>query len=131
MKINLKLYEYKLPENLIAKTPAVPRDGSRLFVYNTRDNTVRFDKFYNLDKYLPQKSFLVLNNTKVLPAKVTLRKANGGKVICLLLTNELIGSKNKNIIRTLVNRKINIGEKLFLYPEHFFSIIKQEGKIFC
>ena len=128
--INWKLYEYRLPENLIAKTPAVPRDCSRLYIYDSKIDKLTFDRFYNLDKYLPQKSFLVLNNTKVLPVRVTLRKANGGKVICLLLTNELIGSKNKNIIRTMVDRKINITEKLFLDAEHFFSIIKQEGKIF-
>ncbi|MEK7079357.1 MAG: S-adenosylmethionine:tRNA ribosyltransferase-isomerase, partial [Patescibacteria group bacterium] len=60
-------YEYYLPPELIAKEPAVPRDHSRLFIYNTQKNSIIFDHFSNLAKYLPQNSFLVLNETKVLP----------------------------------------------------------------
>jgi len=70
-----KQYEYYLPPELIAKQPAVPRDSSRLFVYDTKTNEIVFDRFYNLTKYLPLQSFLVMNDTKVIPARITMRRS--------------------------------------------------------
>lgn len=124
------LYDYILPQNLVAKKPAIPRDNSKLFVYISKTDKIIFDRFYNLDKFLPEKSFLVLNDTKVLPARVTLKKETGGKVVCLLLTNELAGLKDKNNIRALADRKIRVGDKLYLDANHYFTVIKQERKIF-
>jgi len=87
--MNLDSYGYFLPEKNLALSPAVPRDSSKLFVYNTKTAEIIFDYFYNIDKYLPKDSFMVLNNTKVLPARVTMNKENGGKVVLLFLVNEL------------------------------------------
>ena len=72
--LNLNDYNYFLPEKNIALKPATPRDASKLFVYDTTKDLIIFDRFYNLDKYLPRNSFLVLNNTKVLPARVMMKK---------------------------------------------------------
>jgi len=83
------LYDYNLIPELIARQPAVPRDFSRLFVYDTETDEIVFDRFYNLAKYLPSESFLVMNNTKVIPARVEMRKVSGGKVRALFLVNEL------------------------------------------
>jgi S-adenosylmethionine:tRNA ribosyltransferase-isomerase len=121
------MYDYFLPPALIAQKPAVPRDNSRLFVYNTRTEEIFFDRFYHLSKYLPKQSFLVLNQTKVLPARVELKKTSGGKVIGLLLANELT---NSNIIKMMVDRRVNIGEKLFLDQKNYFSVIAQDKKVF-
>jgi len=121
------MYDYFLPPALMAQKPAVPRDNSRLFVYNTRTEEIFFDRFYHLSKYLPKQSFLVLNQTKVLPARVELKKTSGGKVIGLLLANELT---NSNIIKMMVDRRVNIGEKLFLDKKNYFSVIDQDEKVF-
>ncbi len=59
------LYWFDLPEELIAQTPAHPRDHARLLVYRLADGSVTDDYFYNLDKYLPAKTTLTLNNSKV------------------------------------------------------------------
>src|SRR3990167_7615930 len=104
--MNLYDYNYFLPEKNLALEPAVPRDSSKLFIYETAVDKITFDHFYNLDKYLPKNSFMVMNNTKVLPARVTMKKESGGKVVVLLLVNEIIG----NALPIIVDRKINVGE---------------------
>jgi S-adenosylmethionine:tRNA ribosyltransferase-isomerase len=124
--MNLDSYGYFLPEKNLALSPAVPRDFSKLFVYNSNTDEIIFDYFYNLDKYLPVNSFIVLNNTKVLPARVTLKKESGGKVIVLLLVNEITG----NIVPAIVDRKITVGEKVFFDKENYLDIISQKENIF-
>lgn len=109
--MNSVKFDYHLPHELIATHPASPRDSSRLFVYDTAADKIHFDRFYNLDKYLPQDSFLVLNNTQVVPARLALLKETGGKVEILLLVNEL-RSGNK-AIKALSDRKLVAGQKLF------------------
>ncbi|MCX7955840.1 MAG: S-adenosylmethionine:tRNA ribosyltransferase-isomerase, partial [Patescibacteria group bacterium] len=122
------LYDYKLLENLLAKKPAVPRDFSKLFVYDTKTNKIFFDKFLNLNKYLPQNSFLVLNNTKVMPARVTLKKENGGLIKALFFVNEFF--KNSKQIKFLIDKKINVGEKVFFNKQDFLKIVSQDKNIF-
>lgn len=121
------LYDYFLPEKNLAKTPAIPRDFSKLFVCDTKNNEIFFDRFYHLDKYLPQKSFLVLNETKVIPARVILKKENGGKVTCLFLVNEM---EEEDKVKIIVDRKVNLGDKLFFKTKDFVEVISQEKNIF-
>jgi len=99
-KINWQLFDYYLPEEKIAQKPQKPRDFSKLLVYDTAKDKIYFDIFRNLDKYLPKNSFLVLNNTKVLPARVEMLKETGGKVKVLFLVDETI-NKNSKVIRGL------------------------------
>lgn len=123
------LYDYYLPDYLLAKKPASPRDTSKLFVYDVKEDKIYFDKFLNLDKYLPKESFLVLNQSKVMPARVNLYKNTGGKITLLFLINELIDEK-KNIIKAIVDKKINIGEKLFFDRKNFLEVLRHDKNIF-
>lgn len=123
----MSLYSYNLPEEFIAKRPASPRDSSRILIYNTLHDEVCFDRFWNLDKYLPKTSFLVLNNTKVVPARAILKKETGGNVEVLFLVNEW---KRGNQIPVIVNKKILVGSKLFFDTRRFFRVIKQEEQTF-
>ena len=107
-----KPYYFHLPRELLAAEPAYPRDTSRIFVYDTATDSIQFDHFLNIDKYLPAKSILVLNKTRVAPSRIILSKPTGGKVICLFLLNELM--KDANTIRAMVDRKIEIGDALCL-----------------
>src|SRR3989344_9261013 len=67
-------YWYELPLELIAKAPAPKRDESRLFVYDTKTDTVTFDIFKNIGNYLPDEPLMVFNDTKVVPARVEMTK---------------------------------------------------------
>lgn len=125
---DLEQYNYRLPQKLLAIKPASPRDNSKLLVYNTTTNTIKFDRFVNLDKYLPSDSFLVFNNTKVLPARLTLTKDTGGQVVVLLLLNEL--KSGQALIKGMVDRKVTIGQKLYITKRLWLTATKQLANIF-
>ena len=78
----LSSYDYLLPEGCIAQNPAEPRDHSKLLVIA---NKVEHRHFYDLDQILQPGDLLVLNNTKVIPARLYGHKATGSKVEVLLL----------------------------------------------
>lgn len=78
-------FYYDLPEELIAQTPATPRDSSRLLVYNRATDVVEHKIFRDITQYLKAGDVLVINNTKVLPARLYAHTVNGGHVEVLLL----------------------------------------------
>ncbi len=120
-------YSYHLPESLIAKRPAEPRDSARLFVYDTRRDEITLYRFSALGDHLPKDSLLVLNDTKVVPARAMLKKETGGKIEVLFLVNEW---KREGPIPALVDRKIGVGAKIFFGPERILSVARQEENIF-
>ncbi len=127
-----QLYDYYLPKENLALKPAVPRDHSRIFVYHTQTDQIQFDLFYNLDHYLPKESFLVLNNTRVLPARVVLRKETGGKIEILFLINEGLLKKRKNqfFIRFIPDREIKVGERIYFNSQDNLLVVDQNKHIF-
>jgi S-adenosylmethionine:tRNA ribosyltransferase-isomerase len=77
--------DYELPEALIAQRPAEPRDSSRLMVVDARSGTVSHHAFRGLPRFLRPGDALVLNETKVLPARLLGRRPGGGEVELLFL----------------------------------------------
>ncbi len=77
--------DYALPEGLIAQSPAEPRDASRLMVLDARAGTISHHVFRELPALLRSGDALVLNETKVLPARVLALRPGGGKVELLFL----------------------------------------------
>ena len=86
MAIPLNALDFELPQELIAQTPAVRRDDSRLLVVNRQRRTLTHSVFRQLGDFLPARSALVRNNARVLPARFRGRREGGGQVECLLLT---------------------------------------------
>jgi len=129
-KVNWQLFDHYLPKEKIAQEPVRPRDFSKLFIYETSRDKIYFDIFLNLDKYLPKNSFLVLNNTKVLPARVEMIKETGGKIKVLFLVDEAMNGNSK-LIKGLVNKKLNLKEKIY-FPnkKDFLQVVLQEKNIF-
>jgi S-adenosylmethionine:tRNA ribosyltransferase-isomerase len=84
-------FDFALPESFIAKKPVTPRDSCRLLVLH-RDGSTEHRNFYHLPGYLQKGDLLLLNETKVLPARLTAGKPTGGKIELLLVretgTNE-------------------------------------------
>lgn len=78
-------FEYSLPKVLIAQRPIEPRDSSRLLVVERKEKKVKEDIFRNVIDYLNPGDILVLNDTKVIPARLSARKRSGGKVEVFLL----------------------------------------------
>ncbi len=101
-------FDYELPEELIAKYPAVPRHSARLMVVKRNDGTILHDTFLNLPDYLEEGDLLVFNNTKVLPARLYGKKETGGKVE-ILLTDRIKGDLWKAFIG---GKKIKPGQRI-------------------
>ena len=78
-------FYYDLPEELIAQTPLEPRDSSRLLVYNKDTDEVFHRHFLDIGEYLKAGDMLVVNKTKVYPARIYAYTEHGGKVEILLL----------------------------------------------
>ena len=77
--------DYELPEDLIAQSPAEPRDASRLMVVDVGRNTIIHHTFRDLPDFLRPGDALILNETKVIPARVEARKPTGGAIELLFL----------------------------------------------
>lgn len=83
--LNTKSYFYDLPEELIAQTPAEPRDSSRLLVYHKSSGEIEHKVFRDVLDYLKPGDVLVVNNTRVLPARLYGKKESGAHIEVLLL----------------------------------------------
>lgn len=81
-------FYYDLPEELIAQTPLEPRDSSRLLVYNRTTDEVFHRHFRDVGDYLKPGDLLVVNTTKVYPARIFAYTEHGGKVEILLLKRQ-------------------------------------------
>lgn len=108
-KLSTDMFDYELPKEFIAQTPVEPRDHSRLLVYNRQTDSIQHRNFYNLPEYLRAGDVLVINETRVLPARLMGRRETGG-IIELLLLNR----REKDIWETLARpgRRIRPGERL-------------------
>jgi S-adenosylmethionine:tRNA ribosyltransferase-isomerase len=83
--LNTSDFDYDLPLDFIAQTPIEPRDASRLLVFDRQNDRLEHAHFYDLGKYLHAGDVLVLNQTRVIPARLYGRKIpSGGKVELLL-----------------------------------------------
>lgn len=91
--MKLEDFDYYLPEELIAQTPLVKRDESRLLVLDKETGEIEHKKFYDIIDYLIPGDTLVLNDTKVLPARLIGTKEETGAVIEILLLKNIEGDK--------------------------------------
>lgn len=112
----LNAYDYEFPPELIAKEPAHPRDSARLLVYDRKKDSIIFDTFVNIIEYLPANAVLVMNRTKVIPAKISLTKNTGGKISALIL------DKGDTTVRVLASGTFRAGDKLIWRHEHSFEV---------
>jgi S-adenosylmethionine:tRNA ribosyltransferase-isomerase len=83
IEIDLEKYNYELPDERIARFPVEPRDSSKLLIY--KGLQISEDVFTNVKNHLPKNTFLVFNNTKVIPARLFFQKANGVIIEVFLL----------------------------------------------
>lgn len=92
--MDVSLFDFDLPEELIAQTPLADRSGSKLMVLNRKEQTIFDDHFRNIIHYLRAGDVLVLNNTRVLPARLFGTKADTGAHIEVLLLKQLENEKD-------------------------------------
>ena len=81
----LSEYDYELPQNLIAQFPADKRENSKMLLLNRQDCSIEHKHFYDITDLIDDNSLLVLNNTKVIPARLSGHKDTGAKIEVFLL----------------------------------------------
>lgn len=98
----LSEYDYNLPEELIAQMPADKRDNSRMMVLNRKDRTISHKHFYDIVDLIDKDTLLVMNNTKVLPARLIGHKDTGAKIEVFLLKQANFQNQENNCWDVLI-----------------------------
>lgn len=121
-------YYYDLPENLIAQTPIEPRDSSRLLVYDRKQNKIEHKIFRDIVDYLNAGDVLVINNTRVLPARLFGFKDTGAKIEVLL--QKRINLKDWEVIARPFKR-LKEGTRITFSQNLSCTILKKEDYGSC
>ncbi len=111
--MKLTSFEYEYPKNLVAKYPVEPRDSSRLMVLNRADQSIEHRSFKDIGDYFTKGDVMLVNNTKVFPARLFGNKEKTGARIEVFLLREL--NPESRLWDVIVDpaRKIRIGNKLY------------------
>lgn len=123
--MNVADFDYDLPIELIAQKPSEKRDESRLLVVNREKNEIYHKKFYDIIKYLNPGDCLVLNNSKVIPARMFGIKEKTGAKIEFLLTKQLEGDTWETVARP--GKRLKPGDKV-RFPEDVTAEILENGQ---
>jgi len=120
-------FDFELPEELIAQHAVNPRDHSKLLVLNKKEKTLEHKKFYNIIDYLKKDDVLVINRTKVIPARLFGHKENGVILECFLLKRYDLYTWE---VLLKPAKKLKIGQKLIFLEgvlEAELLEIKEDG----
>ena len=147
-RVKTEDFNYYLPEELIAQTPLQKRDESKLMVLDRKTGKITHDVFYNIINYLDKDDVLVLNDTKVMPARIIGEKIDTGAVIEFLLLKNIEDDKWEVLVKPAKRIKegsivsfgkgllkakcLSIGEEgirqvEFIYDGIFYEILDKLG----
>lgn len=107
-------FDYELPEELIAQRPIEPRNSSRLMVLDPARQTIRHEKFFDLQKFLSAGDTLIFNDTRVIPARLIGHKSTGARAEIFLL-RRLDAVTWETLVKP--GRKITEGTEIFFGDE--------------
>lgn len=107
--MKLSDFDYNLPDGLIAKEPVIPRDHSRLLVFDRNTKLIEHRYFKDVCDYFRKGDLLILNNSKVIPARLIGKKETDGKVEVFLLSK-----KRDGVWECLIGgKRVKVGTKIF------------------
>ena len=120
--MKLSDFDFDLPENLIAQNAVEPRDHSKLMVLNKEKQAIEHKKFYNISDYLKKGDVLVVNRTRVIPARLFGKKDTGSVLECFLLKR-----LDLNTWEVLLKpaKKLKIGQKLIFLEGKLEAVLKE------
>ena len=120
-KYKLGDFDYPLPKKYIAQYPGDKRDQAKLMVVNRESKTIEHKKFINIVDYLRKNDLLILNNTKVFPARLFATKDRTDAKVEVFLLRELAQNLWEVMVRPA--RKVRIGNKLVFTPKLMCDVI--------
>ncbi|MBI3241529.1 MAG: tRNA preQ1(34) S-adenosylmethionine ribosyltransferase-isomerase QueA [Chloroflexi bacterium] len=145
--MNTSDFDYTLPPDLIAQTPIEPRYASRLMILNRAGNALVHGKFRDVDRYLKPGDLLVLNDTRVLPARIRAHKNTGGAVEILMLRRRapltwevMVGGKGvrlgtklevdgKSSLSAIVMEELDGARRLIQFSEPISPLLPTVGEV--
>jgi S-adenosylmethionine:tRNA ribosyltransferase-isomerase len=138
-------FDYHLPESSIAQKPIEPRDSSRLLVFHRDTGELEHKIFREIGEYLHPNDLLVLNQTRVIPARIYARKPTGGRIELLLLRREdertwqcLVGGKGIRVATKIqvedgpqveIVKVLNGSERLIRFAEPIEPYFPKIGNV--
>ncbi|MBU0744804.1 MAG: tRNA preQ1(34) S-adenosylmethionine ribosyltransferase-isomerase QueA [Gammaproteobacteria bacterium] len=120
-------FDFELPQELIAQKPLLKRSDSRLLHLNKNTGKITHHYFRDLPSLLEPKDLIILNDTKVIPARLYAHKPTGGKAEILI---ERVLEKNKFIAQTKTSKSLKIGDKLILDETTWFEVTERQDNLF-
>lgn len=124
---NLSDFDYVLPENLIAKHPLADRTASRLLTVNANDKSLVHSYFPDILTLITPDDLLVLNDTKVFPARLYGRKSTGGQIECLI---ERVLSANTALAHLKSSKSPKPGAQIIFSESLSASVIERQDDLF-
>jgi S-adenosylmethionine:tRNA ribosyltransferase-isomerase len=127
-------FDYNLPEELIAQFPMQKRENSRMLVLDKETKNISHKHFFDIVDYLDENDILVLNNTKVIPARLYGKKETGANIEVFLLkdlSNNLWEVLIKPSKRIHLNDKIKISDELTVSPQEKLEDGKWIAELIC
>ena len=124
--MNIKEFDFELPEELIAQHAIEPRDHSKLLVLNKNKRTREHKKFFNIINFLKKDDILVINRTKVIPARLFGKKETGSVMECFLLKRYDLYTWE---VLLKPAKKLKLGQKIIFSNELSAELveIKEDG----
>ena len=123
--MNTKDFYYDLPEELIAQHPAEPRDSSRLMVYHRDTKNVEHRIFRDITEYLRPGDALVINETKVIPARLFGKKVGTDREVEFLLLNKLSQDTWQILMRP--GKKLKIGDRVYFGEKLTGEVLEKQA----
>jgi len=115
-------FDYKLPKELIAQHPVYPRDHARLMILNRKDRTIRHKQFYEIVKYFNKGDVLVLNDTRVIRARINgIKEVTKGKREIFLLN--CLDNKYKWKALVSPNRRTHKGDRILIDKDIYAEVL--------
>ena len=123
--LSLDEFDFSLPDHLIAQKPAEKRDESRLLHYQIKTKTIEDHSFLTFPNCIPKNAVLVLNNTKVIKARVIATRSSGAKIECFFIEKIKPGYWEILIKNA---KRVQINEFLIVDHSHTIQILNKTGK---
>lgn len=117
--MRIEEFDYNLPTELIAQTPAEQRDSCRLMVLNREKQSIEHKHFYDILDYLNEGDCLVVNDSRVIPARMYGIKESTGAHIELLLIKRIEGDKWESLVKP--GKRLRPGDTVILDEKHNFK----------
>lgn len=130
--MHIKEFDYDLPPELIAQYPLEERDHSRLMVLHRENKTIEHRYFFEIADYFKPGDVLVLNDTKVIPARLVGKKQSGGRIEVFLLRPQENGRVDESTWQCLINcsKKPKLHSKVLFDQSLTAEILEEEEEGF-